>query len=118
MSFIPGVWIGYWSVLFLGYDDAFYAGILALFVGVEIICYFTGSYIGIWHSRKAGEALHESYVDRLAHAMVSFYDQTPIGRIMNRLAKDTDVAQPVRGQPSSDVLENRREAAAKGSTHL
>ena len=89
-AFIPGLWIGYWSVYFLGYDNAFYEGIFGLIVAAEMITYFLGSYIGIAHGVKASEALHTGYLNRLAHAQIAFYDRTPVGRIMNRLAKDME----------------------------
>jgi ATP-binding cassette subfamily C (CFTR/MRP) protein 1 len=89
-TFIPGLWIGYWSVLYIGYDNAFYAGILAIIVAAEIVFYFLGSVIGMAHGRVASAKIHSEYLDRLGHALISFYDRTPIGRIMNRLAKDMD----------------------------
>ncbi len=86
-TFIPGLWIGYWSVLYLGRDNAFYIGILSIMVAAELVTYFVGSYVGMAHGRGASEILHHEYLERLAHAQMSFFDRTPIGRIMNRLAK-------------------------------
>ncbi len=89
-TFIPGLWIGYWSVLFIGYDNSFYAGILAIIVASEVVFYILGSVIGMAHGRRASKQIHDEYLEKLGHAMISFFDQTPIGRIMNRLAKDMD----------------------------
>lgn len=87
-SFIPGLWIGYWSVLYLGFDNPFYAGILSIIVASEIIFYIFGSVIGMSHGRISSTLIHNEYLSKLCTAMISFYDRTPIGRIMNRLAKD------------------------------
>lgn len=89
-TFIPGLWIGYWSVLYIGFDNPFYAGILAIIVFSEVFFYFVGSIIGMSHGRRASMLIHNDYLERLGHAMIGFYDRTPVGRIMNRLAKDMD----------------------------
>ncbi len=89
-TFIPGLWIGYWSVLYLGHDNAFYIGILSIMVASELVAYFVGSYVGMAHGRYSSEKLHHDYLEQLSHAEIGFYDRTPIGRIMNRLAKDMD----------------------------
>lgn len=39
---------------------------------------------------SASKVLHHNIVDRLLHAPMSFFDTTPLGRIMNRVSRDID----------------------------
>ncbi|CEF69745.1 Canalicular multispecific organic anion transporter 1 [Strongyloides ratti] len=41
-------------------------------------------------SLKASTNLHNKMLYSVLHAMVSFYDSTPVGRILNRFSKDVD----------------------------
>ena len=39
---------------------------------------------------KASKRLHGALLRRVLHAPVSFFDTTPVGRIIQRFSKDTD----------------------------
>ena len=39
---------------------------------------------------KAGRTLHNSMLRRLMHSPMSYFDTTPLGRILNRFSKETD----------------------------
>ena len=39
----------------------------------------------------AGQKLHDTLITRLFHAPMSFFDTTPMGRIMNRVSRDIEV---------------------------
>ena len=41
-------------------------------------------------SVNASKRLHKSLLERLMHFPMSFFDVTPIGRIVNRFSKDID----------------------------
>ena len=41
---------------------------------------------------RAGEGLHNSMLERVAGAPLSFYSSHPLGRILNRFSKDTATA--------------------------
>ncbi|KAK7092224.1 multidrug resistance-associated protein 1-like [Littorina saxatilis] len=39
----------------------------------------------------AGQKLHDSLIQRLFHAPMSFFDTTPLGRVVNRVSRDIEV---------------------------
>ena len=46
-------------------------------------------------SVNASKRLHKSLLERLMHFPMSFFDVTPIGRIINRFSKDIDTVDSV-----------------------
>ena len=40
---------------------------------------------------RASRKLHKFLLDRISHATAAFFDTTPLGRIVNRFAKDMDI---------------------------
>ena len=40
---------------------------------------------------KASRVLHQNILGNIVKSPMSFFDQTPVGRIVNRFAKDIDV---------------------------
>jgi ATP-binding cassette subfamily C (CFTR/MRP) protein 1 len=38
----------------------------------------------------AARTLHQRFADRLLHSPMSFFDTTPIGRILNRVSRDVE----------------------------
>ncbi|CAE6433942.1 unnamed protein product [Rhizoctonia solani] len=45
----------------------------------------------------ASQSLHRDALDRVLHAPISFFDTTPLGRIMNRFSKDVDTIDNIIG---------------------
>lgn len=71
-------------------ESAFYVGIYGAF---GLFAILTLSFRGILlarHRLKASQELHDGIANAVLRAPVSFFDVTPIGRILNRFAADMD----------------------------
>ncbi|AGO13536.1 AaceriAGL346Wp [[Ashbya] aceris (nom. inval.)] len=92
VSLFNSVWLSWWTEYkFRDKQDAFYMGIYFMLTCLTFI--FTNLefafllHIGLAASRK----LNLNAAKRVLYAPMSFIDTTPIGRILNRFTKDTDV---------------------------
>lgn len=65
--------------------------IYALFGGLQCFTVLTGSLALSRGAVRASNRLHASLLGRVMHSPMAFFDTTPIGRIVNRFAKDIDV---------------------------
>ncbi|VVT56873.1 uncharacterized protein SAPINGB_P005360 [Magnusiomyces paraingens] len=85
------VWLSFWvSTKFSGRTEGFYIGIYVLFGILTPLLmyafYFTISFIG----SKTSKNLHLLAVHSIFHAPMSFFDSSPLGRILNRFTHDTE----------------------------
>ncbi|CAL1527543.1 unnamed protein product [Lymnaea stagnalis] len=62
----------------------------AFFGTAQVFTFVLFNYLFWYRLVRAAERLHHLLLDRLLHAPMSFFDQTPIGRILNRFSKDVD----------------------------
>lgn len=60
-------------------------------------CLFAGILMTYLGTLTAARTMHDSMLWRIARAPMSFFDTTPLGRILNRFSK---VITPRRGDPS------------------
>ena len=81
-------WVTYWSNDRAHKEPLWYVGVYAglallsiILMGVRyIVLYFTGL--------QASRKLHDGLLQGIMHSPMSFFDQTPLGRITNRISKD------------------------------
>ncbi|KAE9546534.1 hypothetical protein FO519_010254, partial [Halicephalobus sp. NKZ332] len=59
--------------------------------GVEILLTILSMIAFIFGTLKASKRLHAPVVINILHSPMSFFDTTPLGRILNRLSKDIEV---------------------------
>ena len=81
-------WLTYWSNDSAGKDAKWYLviyiilGVLTVVVAIiaHLVLFFTGL--------KASSRLHDGLIKGILYSPMSFFDQTPLGRITNRISKD------------------------------
>lgn len=83
-------WISYWTsdVQYKRHSEAFYLGV---FFGLSVtlgIVTFMRSFLLARFGVSASESLHRKLLDSILRAPSSFFDTTPLGRILSRFSKD------------------------------
>ncbi|KAH7925483.1 ABC transporter [Leucogyrophana mollusca] len=83
-------WLVYWEEYKWKQSEGFYMGIYAaLGVSQSLTMFFMGAAFAML-TFYASQKLHRSAITRVMYAPMSFFETTPLGRIMNRFAKDID----------------------------
>ncbi|ODQ47425.1 hypothetical protein PICMEDRAFT_15376 [Pichia membranifaciens NRRL Y-2026] len=86
------VWLSFWSLRkFKAYGDPFYIGIYVMVTCFFVLCAIWQFCTIAFISNRASKLLNLSCLRNIMYAPMSFFDTTPLGRIMNRFTKDTDV---------------------------
>lgn len=85
------VWLVQWTSNRIPWlDTNAYVGIfLTLGVSQAVSSYFMGLFFA-FKGTRAAKTLHQAAARRLIRAPVTFFDRTPLGRIINRFSKDQD----------------------------
>ncbi|KAL4073127.1 P-loop containing nucleoside triphosphate hydrolase protein, partial [Scleroderma yunnanense] len=87
----------YWEGMRWHHSQGFYMGIYAVLgVSQAITTFFLGAVISFL-TYHASQKLHERAIHRVLYAPMSFFGTTPLGRIMNRFAKDVDNIDNIMG---------------------
>jgi ATP-binding cassette, subfamily C (CFTR/MRP), member 1 len=83
-------WISFWTsdASYQKNSQAFYLGIYALFTITLAIFTFFRAYFLAQFGVRASEQLHRNLLDSILRAPQSFFDTTPLGRIISRFSKD------------------------------
>lgn len=86
------VWLSFWSLhKFSGRDNSFYIGIYVMITIMFVMCAIWQFCTIVFIANRASTILNITCLRRIMFAPMAFFDTTPIGRIMNRFTKDTDV---------------------------
>ncbi|KAK0469891.1 ABC transporter [Desarmillaria tabescens] len=90
-------WLVYWQEDKWDRPQGFYMGIYAMLGVAQALAFFVmGSTFAIL-TYFASQRLHSLAVDRIMRAPMSFFETTPLGRIMNRFSKDIDTIDNLLG---------------------
>ncbi|KAG2341335.1 ABC transporter [Suillus weaverae] len=90
-------WLVYWQENKWHQPAAFYTGIYAaLGVSQALTMFMLGGVFALL-TYYASQQLHRRSLQRVMYAPMSFFETTPLGRIMNRFAKDIDTVDNLIG---------------------
>ncbi|VEU20987.1 DEKNAAC101911 [Brettanomyces naardenensis] len=91
-SIFTNNWLSYWaSDKFAGRSKSFYIGIYLMLAFLAIILLTYEFWMLVYFTNNAAKRLNLMAMNRLLHVPMSYVDTTPMGRIINRFTKDTDV---------------------------
>ena len=87
-----GVWLSWWADAANkhGFSKGVYLGGYMAFVFGEALFTILGSLAFIKFAMGAARVLHSRMLDSVSHATISWFDRTPVGRILTRFSKDID----------------------------
>ncbi|KAG0023268.1 hypothetical protein BGZ80_009922, partial [Entomortierella chlamydospora] len=83
-------WLSLWSNQTLGLPVSTNIAIYVSFAICQLIIVATASVLLSFAIIGTTERMHSKAFDKVIHAPMSFFDATPIGRILNRFSKDVD----------------------------
>ncbi|KAF5382133.1 hypothetical protein D9615_004305 [Tricholomella constricta] len=90
-------WLVYWQERKWRQPEGFYMGIYAFLGVAQAIAFFIMGSMFALLTYFASQSLHKAAIDRVMHAPMSFFETTPLGRIMNRFSKDIDTIDNLLG---------------------
>ncbi|OCL06061.1 P-loop containing nucleoside triphosphate hydrolase protein [Glonium stellatum] len=90
-NIMTNLWLAWWSDNKFGLSTGVYIGVYsALGVSQGLLLLLAALGFTIFGTEASKNMLHRA-VQRILRAPISFFDTTPLGRIMNRFSKDIDV---------------------------
>ncbi|CDR36994.1 CYFA0S01e06238g1_1 [Cyberlindnera fabianii] len=93
------VWLSFWiTYKWKNRSDGFYIGFYVMFVVLNI-CFIASCFVLLGYiSTTSARELNLKAMRRILHAPMAYLDVTPMGRILNRFTKDTDVLDNELGE--------------------
>merc|ERR1719427_1001763 len=79
-------------------------GVYGALGAAQSFCAFSSSVLLFLSAINAAGAIHYRMLNRLMQVPLSFFDITPIGRIINRCGKDTDIMDDLLIRSVSAVM--------------
>ncbi|WEJ95357.1 hypothetical protein PSN45_002872 [Yamadazyma tenuis] len=91
-NLFTNTWLSFWSEKkFTGKSNGLYIGIYVMF-GILTFIFTLIAFIGVGYmTNRASRELNILAIEKVLYSPMSFLDTTPMGRIINRFTKDTDV---------------------------
>ncbi|KAL5494990.1 hypothetical protein ACEPAI_452 [Sanghuangporus weigelae] len=94
-SIMSSYWLVYWQANTFNIPQGAYMGIYAGLGLSQAFWFFGSGAMFAFLSYFASKTLHLRAIERVMHAPMTFFETTPLGRIMNRFAKDIDTIDNV-----------------------
>ncbi|CAG2180701.1 unnamed protein product, partial [Oppiella nova] len=100
------LWLAEWSDATERGDTrtAYYLGIYGVLGLIQAVFVTYGWYAMTRGNIKAAKSLHQKMLEQILHSPMSFFDTTPLGRILNRFSKDVDTCDATLQQTIRVVL--------------
>ncbi|KAF7327422.1 ABC transporter protein [Mycena kentingensis (nom. inval.)] len=95
---LSSYWLVYWQEDKFHQPAGFYMGMYALFGFSQAITFFLVGASFALMTFSASQNLHRGALKRIIYAPMSFFDTTPLGRIMHRFTKDVDTIDSTLGE--------------------
>ncbi|EUC66120.1 ABC transporter protein YOR1, putative [Rhizoctonia solani AG-3 Rhs1AP] len=96
-SVMSPYWLVFWQENRFPIKQGVYMAIYAILGFAQAFGLFCMGGVFAILTFHASQSLHRDALDRILHAPISFFDTTPLGRIMNRFSKDVDTIDNVIG---------------------
>ncbi|KAG6832807.1 hypothetical protein H0H92_009426 [Tricholoma furcatifolium] len=90
-------WLVYWQEEKWPRPQGFYMGVYASLGVAQAVAFFIMGSMFAMLTYFASQSLHRAAITRVMHAPMSFFETTPLGRIMNRFSKDIDTIDNLLG---------------------
>ncbi|KAK2795862.1 hypothetical protein FQN51_000345 [Onygenales sp. PD_10] len=87
-NIVTGLWLSYWTSDAFSLSQGQYMGIYAGLGGIQVFVLFAFSTILSTSGTNASKTMLHRAITRVLRAPMSFFDTTPLGRIVNRFSKD------------------------------
>ncbi|THH30017.1 hypothetical protein EUX98_g4182 [Antrodiella citrinella] len=94
---LSSYWLVYWEELKFHQPSGFYMGVYAGLGVAQTLGFFLMGYCFALLTFYASRELHRRAIKRVMNAPMSFFETTPLGRIMNRFSKDIDTIDNLLG---------------------
>lgn len=96
-SVMTSYWLVYWQENKFHQPNGFYLGVYAGLGVAQTLTFFMMGACFALLTYFASQRLHKIAIERIMYAPMSFFDTTPLGRIMNRFSKDIDTIDNLLG---------------------
>ncbi|EGW32761.1 uncharacterized protein SPAPADRAFT_54783 [Spathaspora passalidarum NRRL Y-27907] len=90
-SIFTNTWLSFWVERRFPLEDKVYIGVYIMFTFLAFIFLTIEFILLVYLTNTASVKLNILAMKKVLHAPMSFMDTTPLGRILNRFTKDTDV---------------------------
>ncbi|KAK2805805.1 hypothetical protein FQN50_006081 [Emmonsiellopsis sp. PD_5] len=87
-NIVTGLWLSYWTSDAFSLSQGQYMGIYAGLGGIQVFLMFAFATILSTSGTNASKTMLHRAITRVLRAPMSFFDTTPLGRIVNRFSKD------------------------------
>ncbi|MCJ1327690.1 hypothetical protein MMC10_004362 [Thelotrema lepadinum] len=85
------LWLSFWTSNTFGYSTGKYIGVYAALGVLQSVLMFVYSVSVAIGGTRASRVMLRDSMRRVLRAPMSFFDTTPLGRIINRFSKDVDI---------------------------